>query len=218
MANYVRDAVSARALEEEADAEGLPLSTCRADLTSAKGLVKLVQDIDAILDPLSGFVFCAATGVHKPFEDVNARHLDWTFALNVKAFLELTKHLLPRFQGPAAILALSSQGARQVVPCYSLIGASKGALESLARHMAVELAPRRIRINILSPGPVLTDAWKAMPGSAERLAGAEKRSPSGRLTSLDEVARAAQFLCSEAAEGIVGQTLVVDGGLSLIGE
>ena len=218
IANYVRDEKSARSLREEADKERLALSVCRADLTSAKGLARLTEHVDANIDSLSGMVFCSATGVHRTLEEMNTRHFDWTFALNVKAFLELTKLLLPRFRGPSTILALSSQGARQVVPCYSLIGASKGALESLARHMAVELAPRHIRVNILSPGPVLTEAWKAMPSGVERLAGAEKRSPSGRLTSADEVARAAQFLCSDAAEGIVGHTLIVDGGLGLIGE
>ena len=218
IANYVRDEHSARSLKEEADKGNLALSICRADLTSAKGLAHLAEDIDANLDSLSGLVFCAATGVHKTLDGVSARHFDWTFSLNVKAFLELTKLLLPRFRGPASIVALSSQGARQVVPCYSLIGASKGALESLARHMAVELAPKGIRVNILSPGPVLTDAWEAMPGGVERLAGAEKRSPLGRLTTAEEAARAAQFLCSDAAAGIVGQTLIVDGGLGLIGE
>jgi len=218
IANYVRDERSAQSLKEEADRENLALSLCRADLTSVKGLAHLAAEIDASLGFLSGLVFCAATGVHKPLDELSTRHFDWTFSLNVNAFLALANLLMPRFRSPASIVALSSQGARQVVPCYSLIGASKGALESLARHMAVELAPKGVRVNILSPGPVLTDAWKAMPHGADRLAGAQKRSPSGRLTSPDDVARAAQFLCSDAAAGIVGHTLIVDGGLGLIGE
>lgn len=218
VANHVRDERSAQTLKDEADKDHLTLSTCRADLTSAKGLAHLKEFVDANLDSLSGMVFCAATGVHKPFAEMNARHFDWTFSLNVKAFFELTRILLPKFRPPASIVALSSQGARQVVPCYSLIGASKAALESLARHMAVELAPKGIRVNILSPGAVRTDAWAAMPDGEARLSGAETRTPRGRLTTLEETARAAQFLCSDAAEGIVGHTLIVDGGLSLIGE
>jgi enoyl-[acyl-carrier protein] reductase III len=218
VASYVRDERSAQTLQDEAERESLALSTCRADLTSAKGLAHLDEFIGANLESLSGLVFCAATGVHRAFEDLNARHFDWTFSLNVKAFFELTKLLLPRFRVPAAIVALSSQGAQQVVPCYSLIGASKGALESLARHMAVELAPKGIRVNILSPGAVRTGAWQAMPDGEARLAEAARRSPLGRLTSPEEAARAAQFLCSDAAEGIVGHTLVVDGGLRLVGE
>jgi enoyl-[acyl-carrier protein] reductase III len=218
VANHVRDEASARTLEEEARSENLDLSTCRADLTGDKGKAHLLEFVDAKLGPLSGLVFCAATGVHKPFGELKPRHFDWTFSLNVKAFFELAGALLPRFHPPASIVVLSSQGARQVVPYYSLTGASKGALESLARHLAVELAPKGIRVNILSPGAVRTGAWSALPEGERRLAGAEKRTPLGRLTTPEEAARAAHFLCSDAAEGIVGQTLVVDGGMSLIGE
>lgn len=218
VAGYVRDERSAMELKQEADTEKLAISICRADLTSSKGLAKLDEFIGAELEFLSGLVFCAATGVHKAFEELNGRHFDWTFSLNVKAFFELVKLLLPRFRVPACIVALSSQGARQVVPCYSLIGASKGALESLARHLAVELAPKGIRVNVISPGPVRTGAWAAMPDAEKRLADSARRSPIGRLISPEESARIAQFLCSEAAEGIVGQTIIVDGGLGLVGE
>jgi NAD(P)-dependent dehydrogenase (short-subunit alcohol dehydrogenase family) len=218
VANYVRDDRSAQTLKEEAERERLDLLICRADLTSAKGLAHLDQFIGTNRDFLSGLVFCAATGVHKTLDHLNARHFDWTFSLNVRAFFELVKLLLPRFQMPAAIVALSSQGALQTIPSYSLVGASKGALESLARHLAVELAPKGVRVNILSPGPVPTGAWGAMPESQARLAGAAGRSPLRRLTSPEEVAWAAQFLCSDAAQGIIGHTLVVDGGLRLVGE
>ena len=95
---------------------------------------------------------------------------------------------------------------------YTLVGASKGALESLARHLAAELAPKGIRVNVLSPGTVLTDAWTVLPDAEARLAEAGRRSFLGRLTTAEEVAWAAQFLCSDAASGVVGHTLVVDGG------
>ena len=218
VANYVRDERSAQTLLEEAAREASGLTVCRADLTSPKGLAKLDKEVEVSLGDLSGLVFCAATGVHRSFEVMTGRHFDWTFSLNVRAFFDLALLLLPRFRATASIVVLSSQGARQVVPSYSLVGASKAALESLARHMAVELAPRGIRVNILSPGPVRTGAWAAMPDGEARLAGAAKRSPLGQLTRPEDAALAAQFLCSEAARSIVGQTLIVDGGLSLIGE
>lgn len=218
LAGYVRDESGARALRDEAGEEGLGLTVCRADLTSPKGLANLDRAVATDLGQLSGLVFCAATGVHRSLEGLNDRHFDWTFSLNVRAFLDLTLLLLPKFRIPGSIVVLSSQGARQVVPSYSLVGASKAALESLARHMAVELAPRGIRVNILSPGPVRTGVWSAMPDGEARLAGAAARSPLGRLSLPEDVALAAQFLCSDAARGIVGHTLIVDGGLSLIGE
>jgi enoyl-[acyl-carrier protein] reductase III len=145
-------------------------------------------------------------------EKLTLRHFDWTFGLNVRAFFDVVRHLLPRFENQASVVAISSEGAVHAVQDYTLVGASKGAMESMARHMAVELAPKGIRVNCLSPGTVLTDAWKALPDSERRLEEAAARSPRGRLTSLDEVARAAHFLCSDAAAGIAGHTLVVDGG------
>jgi NAD(P)-dependent dehydrogenase (short-subunit alcohol dehydrogenase family) len=78
--------------------------------------------------------------------------------------------------------------------------------------MAVELAPRGIRVNILSPGSVMTSAWDAFPDREARLTEAMRRSALGRLVTLDEVAYAAQFLCSDAASGLVGHSLVIDGG------
>ena len=217
IANYVRNEEAARALGEEAKREGLELDTCRADVTSQQGLRLLVEAIDSSNGVLSAFVHCAGTGVHRPFPELTARHWEWTFALNVRAFFELVQLILPRMREGSSILAVSSEGAVRAVPAYTLVGASKGALEALARHLAVELAPRGIRVNILSPGSVLTEAWDAFPGKEGRLKEAIQRSPLGRLTTPDEVASVAQFLCSDAAAGILGHTLVVDGGKSIVG-
>ena len=125
---------------------------------------------------------CAATGVHKTFDELTLRHYDWTFALNVRAFFDLVKRMLPRFATDASIVAVSSQGALRVVPAYSVVGASKGALEALARHLAVELAPRGIRVNILAPGAVVTESWASMPNAQERLAELSRRTPLRRLS------------------------------------
>lgn len=213
---YVRDADAAATLEEQAQTESLRLRTCRADLTTEAGQAKLLEALDESPGELSILVHAAATGVHRPFDQLTARHFDWTFSLNVRSFLQLVIRLAPRFARGSSILALSSAGATRAVPQYTLVGASKGALESMVRHLAVELAPRGIRVNCLAPGTVLTDAWNALPDRERRLAEAEKRSPLGRLTSVDDVARAAHFLCSEAASGIVGHTLVVDGGCQVL--
>lgn len=128
----------------------------------------------------------------------------------------LIKLLMARFSTGSSVVALSSWGSLRALPAYSLVGSSKGALEALARHLAVELAPRGIRVNILTAGAVLTDAWKAMPNSEERIAETIRRTPARRLATAEEVAYAAQFLCSDAAASIIGQTLVVDGGAGIV--
>lgn len=216
LANFVRDAASAESLVAEAAAEGMVVTTVRADLASPKGLDETMAAVEATFGRLSGFIHCAATGVHKPLEELSLRHLDWTFNLNVRAFFELVRRLQPLLDPGASVIGISSEGAARAVPQYTLVGSSKGALEAMVRHLAVELAPRGIRVNALAPGTLQTDVWKVLPDSERRLEEAARRSPLGRLVTLEEVARVAQFLSSEAASGVVGQTVVVDGGAGMV--
>ncbi len=217
IANYLRQEKSAQELQSIAAAEHLPISVCRADLTTAEGLSRLESHILQAGAAVAGVVHCAATGTHRKVEALTGRHFDWTFALNVRALFELVTRLLDKFDHPGCILAVSSVGATHALPQYTAVGTSKGALESLVRHLAVELAPRGIRANALTPGAVYTDAWQAIPEGEARLAEAARSSPSGRLVTLEELAYCAQFLCSAAAAGVNGQSLIVDGGRTIVG-
>jgi enoyl-[acyl-carrier protein] reductase III len=189
IANYIRNERAAEELTRLAAQEGLPIELCRADLTSPRGLEQIEHAVKDVGGPLSGFVHCAATGVHRPFAELTKRHLEWTFSLNVIAFFELMKILMPYFSETAGVVAVSSMGAMRALPAYSVVGV---------------------------PGTVLTDTWKVLPDSERRLAEAVRRTPIGRMVTPDEVASVAQFLCSQAASGIVGHTLCVDGGASII--
>lgn len=214
LANYVRNEPAARELLEIVRAVRGDVQVCRADLAGKTGMNHLLEAVRAWCGTarLDGLVHCAATGVHRPMGELTARHFDWTLTLNTRAFLELTTRLLPLFAAPATVVVISSLGAQRATPTYGLVGASKAALEALARHMALELGPRGIRTNILCAGTVETEAWQALPNREERLAEARRRSPIGRLVTPDEVAGCALFLCSEASSGVNGSTLVVDGG------
>jgi enoyl-[acyl-carrier protein] reductase III len=216
IANYLRNQQAAEALKAIAEEERLAISLCRADLTSEKGLEQLDHALQESAPLLSGLVYCAATGIHRPIEELTGRHFDWTFNLNVRAFFNLVKLTKARLSKGSNIVAISSLGASRVLPYYSLVGSSKGALESLARHLAVELAPAGIRVNILTAGAVLTDAWKAMPNSEVRIAETIRRTPAGRLVTAEEVAYGAQFLCSDASSGMVGHTMIMDGGTGIM--
>jgi enoyl-[acyl-carrier protein] reductase III len=215
IANYARDDDAAAAVVRDAQGVDGTVEICRADVTTADGRQRLLETIGHA--PLSAFVHCAATGVHRPLEQLTTRHWEFTFALNSRAFFELVQALLPRFGAGSSIVAVSSEGAAHAFPGYTLVGASKGALEALSRHLAVELAPRGIRVNILSPGTVLTTALDALPNRDDVVGAAERRVPRGTLTTCDEVAAAAQFLCSDASAGVNGHTLVVDGGQRIRG-
>jgi enoyl-[acyl-carrier protein] reductase III len=200
IANYLRDEKSAHNLQTIAAEEGLAVRLCRADLTSEKGLEQLERSLQEGNVQLAGLVHCAATGIHRPLEELTERHFDWTFNLNVRVFFKLIKLLLPRLSKGSSVVAVSSWGALRALPSYSLVGASKGGLEAL----------------ILTAGAVLTDAWKAMPNSEARLLETVRRTPAGRLATAEEVAYGAQFLCSEAAAGMIGHTLVIDGGIGIV--
>ena len=216
IANYARNEAAAEALKVEAGGEKLPVEILRADLTLQKGIALVQERLQRCEGSVVSLVHCAATGVHRPFDQLTLKHWDWTFALNARVFFELVRTLLPVLSEGSAVVAVSSAGAVRAVPAYTVIGASKGALESTARHMAIELAPRGIRVNILSPGSVETSAWDAFPDKEQRLAEEVRRAPLGRLLTGDEVAFGAQFLCSRASQGIIGQTLVIDGGTRIL--
>jgi enoyl-[acyl-carrier protein] reductase III len=216
IANYARNDAQAHALAELAAADGLGIETLRADLTLPKGMSAVQERMTTCAAGSVSLVHCAATGVHRPFEALTTRHWDWTMALNARVFLELVQALLPSFGPGSAVVAISSAGAVRAVPAYAAIGSSKGALEALARHLAVELAPRGVRVNIVSPGSVLTEAWDTFPDKERRIAEAVARTPQGRLVTPDEVAMLARFLCSPASQGIVGQTVVIDGGARIV--
>lgn len=215
IANYAHDEEAAAALADDARAAGGRVELCRADLTSATGIRRVVEAIGD--GPLSALVHCAATGVHRPLARLTLRHWDFTMALNLRAFFELVRTLLPSLAPGASVVAVSSEGAVHAFPNYTLVGTTKGGLEALCRHLALELAPRGIRVNALSPGSVPTESWQALPESATRRQEALARSPRGQLTTPEEVAWAAHFLCCRASQGVNGHTLVVDGGQRIRG-
>ncbi len=115
----------------------------------------------------------------------------------------------------ASIVAVSSLGSTRVLEDYVLVGTSKAALESLVRYLAVELAPRGIRVNAVSAGVVETEALDYFPGKERMLAEGRERTPAGRLVEPGDLADAVAFLCSPQAQMVCGHVLVVDGGYSL---
>lgn len=216
VAVFVRGQEAADSLLETAKAGALKIDCLRADLTRPSGLEAINEYVEGGEVRLSGLVHCAATGVHKAVDEFTSRDIQWVFSLNVEAFVLLVARLLPSMEEGASIVALSSQGATRAVPFYGLVGASKGALEAYSRQLAAELAEKGIRVNVISPGAVLTEVWDVMPDRDQRLAALVARTPLGRLVTSQEVAYTAQFLCSEASSGIVGHTLVVDGGARIL--
>src|SRR4029079_5561716 len=122
----------------------------------------------------------------------------------------------PDMQSGSSIVAVSSLGAQRGLENYVLVGTSKAALESVVRYLAVELAPRGIRVNAVSAGVVETEALDYFPNREQMLAAPQKRTPAGRMVEPEDVAAAVAYLCSPDADMVRGHTLIVDGGYSLL--
>src|SRR6185369_6645650 len=122
---------------------------------------------------------------------------------NARAFLLLAQRAAPLLeQRQGAMVAISSLGSFRTLENYVLVGTSKAALEALVRYLGVELAPRGITVNAVSGGVVETDALDHFPNREEMLAAARGRTPAGRMVSVDDMAGAVAFLCSDDAEMI----------------
>jgi enoyl-[acyl-carrier protein] reductase III len=169
----------------------------------------------AALGPLNVLIHAAATGVIRPALETEDKHWDWTLSANARALLSLTRAAAPAMPSGASILGISSLGSTRVLDDYALVGASKAALEALVRYLAVELAPRGIRVNAVSAGVVETGALEHFP-QKEAMLEMGRSNPVGRLVTPEDVAACVTFLCSPEAEMIRGQTLVIDGGWSLL--
>jgi enoyl-[acyl-carrier protein] reductase III len=208
---YLRNDRAAEETAAEIEALGSEPVLVRGNVSSAK-----VTEQVAALGSLDVLVHNAATGVARPALETEDKHFDWTMAANARALIALTRVAAPAMPEGSSIVALSSLGAQRVLENYVLVGASKAALESIVRHLAVELAPRGIRVNTVSAGVVETDALDAFPNREQMLSWSKARTPAGRLVEPGDVAGAVCFLCSPEAEMIRGQTLIVDGGFSLL--
>jgi enoyl-[acyl-carrier protein] reductase III len=202
-----------RAAQETADA----LRALGAEPVLLRGNVageRVAAEV-AALGPLDVLVHNAATGVIRPALETEDKHWDWTLGANARALLSLARAAAPSMPPGSSILAISSLGSQRVLPNYVLVGTSKAALESLVRYLAVELAPRGIRVNAVSGGVVETGALEFFPNREEMLATVD-RTPAGRLVQPADLAAAVTFLASPGAEMVRGQVLVVDGGFSLL--
>jgi enoyl-[acyl-carrier protein] reductase III len=116
--------------------------------------------------------------------------------------------------GGGRIVAISSLGSRFHVPSYAALGAAKAAMESLARSLAVELAPE-VNVNVVCAGFIESDSLRSAPDYERIVAKVAEHTPGGRMGRPEDVASVVAFLCDAESDWIRGQTLVVDGGFSL---
>jgi len=217
--NFFRDRRSAERTAADVRALGVRAHVAKAHVGDPEQQRRLFAEVDGAFGALDIFVANAAQGVFRPALEIEARAWDWTLDTNSRAFLlgaqEAAARMAPR--GGGAIVAISSIGSSRVMPYYAAVGASKAALEALVRSLAFELAPLGIVVNAVAGGVVETDALRHYPERERLFEWARAHTVSGQLVTADELAAVVAWLCTEEARQIRGQTIVVDGGLTLGG-
>src|SRR5215218_8295610 len=207
---YLRNDQAAEETAEELRAAGADPLLVRGNISSERVLGEIAD-----AGPWDAVVHNAATGVIRSALETEDRHWDWTMEANARALLSLARACAPDMEPGSSIVGVSSLGSTRVMENYVLVGASKAALEAVVRYLAVELAPRGIRVNAVSAGLVETGALEHFPNREEMLSSSLARTPVGRLVEPEDVAGAVAFLCSPDAEMVRGHVLIVDGGFSL---
>ena len=208
---YLRNDSAAEEAAAELRKAGAEPVLVRGNVASDRVVAELASH-----GPYDVVVHNAATGVIRPALETEDKHWDWTLGANARALLSLARACAPDMQPGSSFVGVSSLGSIRVLENYVLVGTSKAALESVVRYLAVELAPRGIRVNAVSAGVVETEALEYFPNREQMLKAARARTPAGRMVEPEDVAAAVAYLCSGDAEMVRGQTLIVDGGFSLL--
>jgi NAD(P)-dependent dehydrogenase (short-subunit alcohol dehydrogenase family) len=195
--------------------------------TGVRGDISNLADLDRLYDVVRqevGFIDVlfanAGGGEFLPLQEITEEHYDRTFATNVKGTLFTVQKALPLLRDGASVILTGSTAAVTGTPAFSVYSASKAAIRNFARSWILDLAPRRIRVNVLVPGATSTPGWHGLAASEEqdremqRLTAAA--TPLGRLGDPDEIASAALFLASDESSFVTGSELFVDGGSAQI--
>lgn len=215
--NYRSDEASAQQTLAEVKTAGGHASLLRADIGQPAEAERLIAAVESEIGPLRVLVNNAAAFSRAPFLEVTLAELEQVWATNVRGLFYLSqlaaRCMVQRRQG--CLIHVSSILAQLAVPTRTAYCATKGAVESLTRAMALDLAPHHIRVNAVAPGLIRTEALLAGFSDPARLAAVEQYIPGGRLGAADEVAQVIVFLASEAARYINGAVIPVDGALGV---
>jgi enoyl-[acyl-carrier protein] reductase III len=214
---YVSNNNAARATVDELAELGVAATTVRVDVAQEQMLREMFGRIRDELGRLDVFVSNAARTTFRPAMALNSRNWQKIMDINARAFLlgsQLAAELMREGEG-GRIIGISSLGSRFAAPDYSGLGAAKAVIETLARYLAVELAPSGINVNVVCGGFVDTASMRLAPDYRQLVEHLVAATPAGRLAQPDDLAGVVAFLCSPDSDWIRGQTLVADGGYSL---
>jgi NAD(P)-dependent dehydrogenase (short-subunit alcohol dehydrogenase family) len=196
------------------------------NVTAVQGDVSNLADLDRLYATVKqqkgriDILFAnAGLGEFAPLGSITEAHYDKTFNANVKGLLFTVQKALPLLVDGASVILNASIVSIKGIPAFSVYSATKAAIRSFARTWTVDLKDRKIRVNVVSPGPIETPAIDRLAqtaGGDQLKAGLISGVPMGRMGTSDEIAKAVSFLASDDASFITGIELFVDGGMAQI--
>lgn len=191
----------------------------RADARSLADTDGVVDEVRTRFGGLTTLFLNAGITRPTPADTVDEANYDELFAINTKGQFFTLQKMLPLLTDGSSVVFTVGIGATRGVPGGSVAAASRGALLAMVPSLALELAPRRIRVNAVSPGPIDTPIWSkfGMPAEvvATMLDSVAAQNPFGRLGTAREIAETVAFLAADGAAYITGQNIVVAGGSGL---
>lgn len=218
--NFFRNRAPAEETAAAIEKLGREAVVVKADVGEPEGIAALIGETEKAFGGLDFLICNAASGYNRPVMEQKFKGWDWTLNINARSVLFLSQKAAPLMEkrGGGYIVNISSLGSIRVLPDYVVVGTSKAAIETITRYLAVEFAPKNIVVNCVSAGIVETDALRHFRSLKDGnvLVGAAERTPAGRIVEPKDVANVVGFLCTPAAEMIRGQTIIVDGGYTLL--
>ena len=166
---------------------------------------------------LHSIAFAPREDLHGRVTDCSLEGFLQTMDISVHSLIRMARRAEPLMTDGGAIFTMSYFGGEKVVPHYGIMGPAKAALETAARYMAYELGEKGIRVNVISPGPVMTRAASGIDRFDELLEQTKQRAPTRRLVTADEVGLATAALACDFAKIVTGETLYMDGGYNIMG-
>ena len=213
--NYLKNHEAAKTTVEELKLQGIKTTRIKAHVGEEAAIDSLVSKIENQFGQLDILVNNAASGVMRPTTELSVKHWDWTMNINARGPWMLSVAASRLMPDGGRIINISSPGSTWVLPAYFAVGVSKAAIEAVTRYLAVELGPKGIAVNTVSPGFVMTEALNAFPDQLGIRDIASRPTPAGRTITPEDVSNVVAMLCGSEAEMIRGQVIVVDGGETL---
>jgi len=209
--NYSSSAVKSEEVVEEITKLGEQAVAIKADVSNIKDVERLFSETITKFGKVDILINNAGVILYKLLSDVTEEEFDKLFNTNVKGTYFACQQAMKHMENNGRIINFSTSVVGSMFPTYSVYAATKGAVEQITRQLAKEFGPKKITINAVAPGPINTELFN-VGKTDEQIEAIKQMNSFGRIGEPDDIANAIEFLVSDKAQWITGQTLRINGG------